>query len=72
MCTIHELIKDQETFFAEPNQTVMEVARAMVERNIGAVPILRGRELAGIFSERDLLKRVVAEGRDPQTRWAKL
>jgi CBS domain-containing protein len=67
MCTIRELIKDQETFFAEPNQSVMEVARAMVERNIGAVPILRGRELAGIFSERDLLKRVVAEGRDPQT-----
>jgi len=38
----------------------------MVARNIGAVPILRDGVLAGIFSERDLMKRVVVEGRDPR------
>jgi CBS domain-containing protein len=37
----------------------------MVERNIGAVPIVKGDDLIGIFSERDLMKRVVSEGRDP-------
>jgi CBS domain-containing protein len=37
----------------------------MAERNIGAVAVLRGEELAGIFSERDLMKRVVAAGKNP-------
>jgi CBS domain-containing protein len=44
---------------------VLEVARAMVERNIGAVPVLRDGLLVGVFSERDLMRRVVVEGRDP-------
>jgi CBS domain-containing protein len=35
----------------------------MVARNIGAVPVLRDGSLVGIFSERDLMKRVVAEER---------
>jgi len=64
--SICDLIKEQETYLAEAEQTVLEVARAMVERNIGAVPIVRDGQLVGIFSERDLMKRVVAEGRDPR------
>jgi len=62
-----ELIKGQETHRAESNQTVLEVARAMVEHNIGAVPVLRDGLLVGIFSERDLMRRVVVAGRDPRT-----
>jgi len=61
------LIKDQETYRADAEQTVLEVSQAMVDRNIGAVPVLRDGLLVGIFSERDLMKRVVAEGRDPRT-----
>jgi len=64
---IVDLIKGQETYCASADQTVFEVARAMVERNIGAVPILREGNLVGIFSERDLMKRVVVEGLDPKT-----
>jgi len=64
---VYDLINTQETHQAEANQTVLEVAQAMVERNIGAVPVLRDGVLVGIFSERDLMKRVVAEGRDPRT-----
>lgn len=37
----------------------------MTERNVGAVPILDGDRLVGFFSERDVLKRVVAAGRAP-------
>ena len=62
---ICDLIKNQETYLATAEETVLAVAQAMVERNIGAVPVLRDGELVGIFSERDLMKRVVAEGRDP-------
>lgn len=63
---ICDLIKCQETYFAEMGQTVLESVRAMVERNIGAVPVLHNGKLVGIFSERDLMKRVVSEGRDPR------
>ncbi|PYX39663.1 MAG: histidine kinase, partial [Acidobacteria bacterium] len=44
--------------------TVLDVAQAMVDRNIGAVPVLEDGLLVGIFSERDLMKKVVVEGRD--------
>jgi CBS domain-containing protein len=62
---IHDLVKNQDTYRADVAQTVLDVARAMVERNIGAVPVLRNGMLVGVFSERDLMRRVVVEGRDP-------
>jgi CBS domain-containing protein len=37
----------------------------MMENNIGALPVIRNGELAGIFSERDIMNRVVAVGRTP-------
>ena len=37
----------------------------MVEHNIGAVPVLQSGKLIGIFSERDLMNRVVVNGKDP-------
>ena len=64
---ICDLIKNQETYRADADQTVLDVARAMVAGNIGAVPVLRDGLLVGIFSERDLMKRVVVEGRQPGT-----
>ena len=65
MSCIHDLVKNQETYHADAAQRVLEVAQAMVERNIGAVPVLREGCLVGVFSERDLMRRVVVEGRDP-------
>jgi CBS domain-containing protein len=65
--SIYDLVNTQQIFPAQIGQTVFDVARAMVERNIGAVPVLRDGLLVGIFSERDLLRRVVAEGKDPRT-----
>lgn len=62
---IYDLIGKQSTISAEPQQTVLEVARLMVEHNIGAVPVLQNGQLVGIFSERDLMSRVVVKGRDP-------
>ena len=66
MPVIHDLLRGQETYSARAEQTVLEVVQAMVERKIGAVPVLRDGDLLGIFSERDLMKRVVAECRDPR------
>jgi CBS domain-containing protein len=64
---ICDLIKNQDTYQADIGQTVLETVRAMVERDIGAVPVLHNGQLVGIFSERDLMKRVVAESRDPRS-----
>lgn len=48
-----------------PQATVLEAVRQMRERRIGAVLVLEDQRLAGIFTERDVLTRVVSEGRDP-------
>jgi CBS domain-containing protein len=65
MSNIYDLVKDKEAYTITADETVLEAARQMVAHNIGAVPVLRDGELDGIFSERDIMKRVVAEGRDP-------
>jgi len=67
MATIRELVKDRRVYSVDAASTVLEAARFMMEHNIGAVPVLRNGELAGIFSERDIMKRVVTEGRNPLT-----
>lgn len=63
--SVYDLIRNQDTYGVDASQMVLEVARAMVERNIGAVPVLQDGLLVGIFSERDLMKHVVVAGRDP-------
>ena len=67
MAKVKDLIKDRKTFTVQDDQTVFDVARFLVEHNIGAVPVLHDKKLVGIFSERDIMKRVVAEARDPRT-----
>jgi signal-transduction protein with cAMP-binding, CBS, and nucleotidyltransferase domain len=62
---ICDLLRNQVTISAEAHQTVLEVASMMVEHNIGAVPVLQNGQLTGIFSERDLMSRVVVAGKDP-------
>jgi CBS domain-containing protein len=62
---ISNLLKNQIPISADSHQTVLEVATMMVEHNIGAVPVLQSGKLLGIFSERDLMSRVVAAGKDP-------
>jgi CBS domain-containing protein len=51
----------------EADRTVLEAARFMMEHSIGALPVMRNGELVGIFSERDIMNRVVALGRMPGT-----
>ncbi len=62
---ICDLLRNQVTISAEAQQTVLDVARMMFEHNIGAVPVLQDGRLTGIFSERDLMIRVVVDGKDP-------
>jgi len=67
MAQVYDLIKDRRLYTLDADSTVLEAARLMMEHSIGAVPVLRNGELIGIFSERDLMNRVVAVGRTPGT-----
>ncbi len=67
MALIYDLVKDRRVYSIDAENTVLEAARFMMEHNIGALPVLRNGELAGIFSERDIMNRVVAVGRMPGT-----
>ncbi|MFN2646590.1 MAG: cyclic nucleotide-binding/CBS domain-containing protein [Burkholderiales bacterium] len=62
---IRNLIAEQQPITAEVHMTVNEAARLMREKRVGALLIMREGRLVGIFTERDALFRVVAEGRDP-------
>ncbi|HSE32433.1 MAG TPA: CBS domain-containing protein [Pyrinomonadaceae bacterium] len=64
---IRDVIRNREPYSTKASATVQETAQYMANRNIGAICVLDERgKLMGVFSERDLLKRVVVAGRDPQ------
>ena len=46
-----------------PEQTVLDAVSLMAIRRVGAIPVVEDGRLVGIFSERDLVRRVVAPGR---------
>lgn len=62
---IAELIEGQTLMVVEPKLKVRAAAQQMTERNIGAVAVVEAGRLAGIFSERDIMSRVVAAGLNP-------
>src|SRR2546427_8288709 len=64
MRTVGELIQGKSFYTANSDQSVYETARYMAEKDIGAVPILEDNRLVGIFSERDIIRRVIVAGRD--------
>ena len=64
--TIRMIIEDQEPLTARAQMTVGEAARLMKQSQCGAVMVVEDGKLVGIFTERDALFRVVAEGHNPQ------
>lgn len=64
MISIDALMK-KPTLTAAPTESVADAARRMGEASVGAVVVVEGGRIAGIFTERDLLKRVVGAGADP-------
>lgn len=65
MKQIAELIEGQNLTVIEPDLKVRQAAERMTERNIGAVAVVEDGTLAGVFSERDIMTRVVARGLNP-------
>ncbi|MSP97612.1 MAG: CBS domain-containing protein [Betaproteobacteria bacterium] len=65
--TIRMIIEEQEPLTAPAQTTVGEAARLMKQNQCGAVMVVENGQLVGIFTERDALFKVSAEGRDVQT-----
>ena len=65
--TIGDVIKRLEIVRIGGDASVREACRVMAETRVGAILVMDGDALEGIFTERDALNRVLAEGRDPDT-----
>jgi len=61
------VVQSQTLVSLPPTATVRAATKVLAEHNIGAVLVMDGEELVGIFTERDLVKRVAAVGRDLDT-----
>ena len=67
MARIQDVLQGRNLYSVQENQSVADVARHMAELRIGAILVLEEGELRGLFSERDLMTRVVVERRDPES-----
>ena len=70
--TVGEIVRGRPVYVVAEDSSVLDVAHYMTEHQIGAVPVLAAgyqpgifTDQVGIFSERDLMTRVVAQGLDP-------
>jgi len=66
MSLFTSLIKNQKIVTLPPQSSVMEASIKMADRLVGSVLVMEGNKLLGIFTERDLLNRVVAMDLDPK------
>ena len=57
---------DQESATVPPESTVAEAIRLMLARRVGAVVVVDANRVVGIFTERDVLKKLALSGRDPE------
>lgn len=49
---------------AESNSSLVQIAQMMKRDNVGAIPVCQGNKLLGILTDRDIVVRAVAEGKD--------
>jgi CBS domain-containing protein len=66
MTTVRELLKERnerEIWSLTPDMTVLAALQAMADHNVGAMPVLEGGCLLGVFSERDYARKIVLKGR---------
>jgi len=65
MHTLDQVLHKRTLVSAAPAETVLDVARRMETARVGALVVMESGRLVGVFSERDLMTRVVCAGRDP-------
>ena len=69
---LRKLKDNKENFYFQPDTPISEIALALKERSIGAVPIVdNANKLVGIVSERDIVTKLVVEAKDADLTTAK-
>jgi CBS domain-containing protein len=65
MLRVRQLLvaKGHDVWSIDAEEPVLEAIQIMADRHVGALPVLRGGELAGIISERDYARKVILLGR---------
>ncbi len=63
-CTVEGLVSEGAETLDE-GETVQRAAEVMAERDLGSLVITRDGRVSGVFTESDLLKRVIGKGRYP-------
>lgn len=58
-------VMTQNPTSCDPAATVVDAAKVMASEDVGSVPVVKDGRLAGVVTDRDIVVRVLAEGRDP-------
>ncbi len=64
MKTAKNILKNRPVITVQDGDAVQSAAKKMADHNIGALPVLENERLVGIFTERDIIGKVVAPGKD--------
>ncbi len=69
MATVNQMLmkKGREVYAIPPDSTVLDALRMMAEKDVGALVILDGDELQGIFTERDYARKIALKGKSSRT-----
>ncbi len=59
-------IMTNEVAYVSPSQTLVDAARLMQKHDVGSVPVCQGDQVLGIVTDRDIVVRNVAHGKNPQ------
>jgi len=74
MKTVREILLSKKTGIISitPDATVFAALKIMSAQNIGALPVMDGEKLVGIFTERDYARKVILEGRSSKDTMIKI
>ncbi|WP_456368090.1 CBS domain-containing protein [Thermococcus sp.] len=66
MMTVGQVVK-RKAVIVRPNDTIEKVAKILSRHKVGSAVVVENDEIVGVITDRDILDKVVAKGRDPRT-----
>ena len=64
MDSIKDILQGREVFTVQSRSTIKDIVNYMASKGVGLVPVMNDEILIGVFSERDLVKRVISKDKD--------